>query len=927
MAHKKITDVRQYATGTGTGALTLEATAISANYRTLQAAGMADADTAYVMIRHATIPTQWQIVLVAYTASGTTITPTFDSKSVSATGSPISFSAGNKIVSEARHDGVDWIVDRGTGPANVADFGAVADGTTDSLAAFEAAIEAGNGSIIIPAGTYLFSAEWEIARRQISVFGEARGLVILKFAAGGIVADIPTSLTTDIYGSVTFRNLTIMTDEAGASTGLKLLASAPTNMHPTLDNLEFIGSDGVHGPSQSVTGTSHTSTTIDGIASTAGILVNSHVVGSGVPNGAYVTAVGANSVTLNTATTTSTTATFTFNAGPQKYWDVGIDLDGAWFPSIKNIRISGGGAGRTTAGVYIHAGTDVAMFDYFMSHMEISGCTTAVLIDGQVEGLMLQQFDFYLSRDGIVATNAGALSVGTWQISGGTIYVSRNPISIEHFSTIQINDMAPVRGFAEFAWNPADSGVVYNSAFTGGFYYPGSNVSIVGATSLVQLGGLQMFNPFNNTENAIYLEDVDVFTINGVNLLTGIFTNGLNFQGTTSKGSFDNIVSYGTVTNPVVYGTTGYIRAGSFINGDNDATIWADARTGFGVNDATPSVKPLYGKNSFYTQNSSATTITQFDDAIPGQLFWVLINDSNTTLAHSSTLLLKDGVNHSPANGVTLTFLQEGTTYAREVARSSDRFAGPSAMIAFSADDTTPSVLSLSGKNYYYTANVNPTTIAQFDDAVVGQIWRVLINDSNTTLAHSANLLLQGGIDFEPPDATVLTFIQEGASYAREIARVSAIVVAASDIRSEANVIGLGVYAIPTSGDARVAAQATTASDYARHEAHIPAVVAWHWGSDSSAKWKLAANSTTFASPAITVDPSTNQVDLSGPLNVVNYLKTGAIPVSSLPAASVGSGAKWMVNDATATTFASVVAGGGSNHVPVFSDGTNWRIG
>jgi hypothetical protein len=33
------------------------------------------------------------------------------------------------------------------------------------------------------------------------------------------------------------------------------------------------------------------------------------------------------------------------------------------------------------------------------------------------------------------------------------------------------------------------------------------------------------------------------------------------------------------------------------------------------------------------------------------------------------------------------------------------------------------------------------------------------------------------------------------------------------------------------------------------------------------------------------------------------------------------------VNDASATTFHSIVAGGGANYVPVFYDGTNWRIG
>lgn len=49
--------------------------------------------------------------------------------------------------------------------------------------------------------------------------------------------------------------------------------------------------------------------------------------------------------------------------------------------------------------------------------------------------------------------------------------------------------------------------------------------------------------------------------------------------------------------------------------------------------------------------------------------------------------------------------------------------------------------------------------------------------------------------------------------------------------------------------------------------------------------------------------------------------------VAELPAASSSLGARYMVSNANATTFNSIVAGGGANKVPVFSDGTNWRIG
>lgn len=52
------------------------------------------------------------------------------------------------------------------------------------------------------------------------------------------------------------------------------------------------------------------------------------------------------------------------------------------------------------------------------------------------------------------------------------------------------------------------------------------------------------------------------------------------------------------------------------------------------------------------------------------------------------------------------------------------------------------------------------------------------------------------------------------------------------------------------------------------------------------------------------------------------------VTVTNLPSASaVGAGARSMVTDADSTTFAAVVAGGGANTVPVYSDGTNWRIG
>ena len=54
-------------------------------------------------------------------------------------------------------------------------------------------------------------------------------------------------------------------------------------------------------------------------------------------------------------------------------------------------------------------------------------------------------------------------------------------------------------------------------------------------------------------------------------------------------------------------------------------------------------------------------------------------------------------------------------------------------------------------------------------------------------------------------------------------------------------------------------------------------------------------------------------------------IKLTVYTVATLPTGVAGS--KAFVSDANATTFASVVAGGGANGVPVYNDGTNWRIG
>ena len=50
--------------------------------------------------------------------------------------------------------------------------------------------------------------------------------------------------------------------------------------------------------------------------------------------------------------------------------------------------------------------------------------------------------------------------------------------------------------------------------------------------------------------------------------------------------------------------------------------------------------------------------------------------------------------------------------------------------------------------------------------------------------------------------------------------------------------------------------------------------------------------------------------------------------VATVPSASAaGVGAKSFVSDASAPSFGATVVGGGAVNVPVYSDGTNWKVG
>jgi len=103
---------------------------------------------------------------------------------------------------------------------------------------------------------------------------------------------------------------------------------------------------------------------------------------------------------------------------------------------------------------------------------------------------------------------------------------------------------------------------------------------------------------------------------------------------------------------------------------------------------------------------------------------------------------------------------------------------------------------------------------------------------------------------------------------------------------------------------------------------------------DYDARISVGAGNGTVGAATLTIAAgslATGNTTITGALTTSSYSKTTATVVGSLvAAATAGAGARSFVTDSTVAAsgnFGAIVAGTGANSVPVYSDGTNWRIG
>jgi hypothetical protein len=81
--------------------------------------------------------------------------------------------------------------------------------------------------------------------------------------------------------------------------------------------------------------------------------------------------------------------------------------------------------------------------------------------------------------------------------------------------------------------------------------------------------------------------------------------------------------------------------------------------TAFAANDATPDVS---GHSFYITANTVATTITDFDGAADGKVFWLLVNDSFTTFDFTSSGLGGTTDDYLALNGEMVCFFYSAAT-------------------------------------------------------------------------------------------------------------------------------------------------------------------------------------------------------------------------------------------------------------------------
>jgi len=173
----------------------------------------------------------------------------------------------------------------------------------------------------------------------------------------------------------------------------------------------------------------------------------------------------------------------------------------------------------------------------------------------------------------------------------------------------------------------------------------------------------------NNTQHGIGMATVGAVTISNVTITgNNCYSNSISgiFVAEATASAMINFVVTGNVCN---LNTTNDLRLSlrDVAIGSNRYTLNQNVDfLDLTVNSTTPGVA---GRTYWRANNSSATTITAFNDGVNGQQITIRAQNGNTTVATSASIVNNGGLNVLLPTDGTISYVRQGTVW-REIFRS-----------------------------------------------------------------------------------------------------------------------------------------------------------------------------------------------------------------------------------------------------------------
>lgn len=174
----------------------------------------------------------------------------------------------------------------------------------------------------------------------------------------------------------------------------------------------------------------------------------------------------------------------------------------------------------------------------------------------------------------------------------------------------------------------------------------------------------------------------------------------------------------------------------------NNVPLLTDVYVPVEANDATPSVSEHYALK-IGGNNTSATDITNFDDAVDGQYVYLYCDDASNApkIKHGTNILLATGADFTMAKGDKLVLVYSNSKFI-EYSRTVALEVSLETKVTLAADATTADAAD--GVWFITQDNTGATAITDISNAVIDEEYTIEggSNTNSTTIASSGNFLL-----------------------------------------------------------------------------------------------------------------------------------------------------------------------------------------